>query len=60
MKTNDQIANWAMDLQSLAQAGLHYGHDVFDRERYEEIRRIAGEMMSARTEFRKKNLRHFS
>ncbi len=49
MKTNDQIANWAMDLQSLAQAGLRYGHDVFDRERYEEIRRIAGEMMSART-----------
>ena len=49
MKTNDQIANWAMDLQSLAQAGLHYGHDVFDRERYEEIRRIANEMMSART-----------
>ena len=49
MKTNDQIANWAMDLQSLAQAGLRYGHDVFDRERYEEIRRIAGEMMAART-----------
>ena len=49
MKTNDQIANWAMDLQSLAQAGLRYGHDVFDRERYEEIRRIACEMMSART-----------
>ena len=43
MKTNDQIANWAMDLQSLAQAGLRYGHDVFDRERYEEIRRIAPE-----------------
>ena len=34
MKTNDQIANWAMNLQSLAEAGLHYGHDVFDRERY--------------------------
>lgn len=55
MKTNDQIANWAMDLQSLAQAGLRYGHDVFDRERYEEIRRIAGEMMSARTGIRGHN-----
>ncbi|TVU87007.1 NUDIX hydrolase [Lactobacillus gasseri] len=43
------MANWAMDLQSLVQAGLRYGYDVFDRERYEEIRRIAGEMMSART-----------
>lgn len=57
MKTNDQIANWAMDLQSLAQAGLHYGHDVFDRERYEEIRRIAGEMMSARTGIPKEKLK---
>jgi ADP-ribose pyrophosphatase len=57
MKTNDPIANWAMDLQSLAQAGLHYGHDVFDRERYEEIRRIAGEMMSARTGIPKEKLK---
>ncbi|OYS21607.1 ADP-ribose pyrophosphatase [Lactobacillus taiwanensis] len=57
MKTNDQIANWAMNLQSLAQAGLHYGHDVFDRERYEEIRRIAGEMMSARTGIPKEKLK---
>lgn len=57
MKTNDQIANWAMDLQSLAQAGLRYGHDVFDRERYEEIRRIAGEMMAARTGIPEKNLK---
>lgn len=57
MKTNDQIANWAMNLQSLAEAGLHYGHDVFDRERYEEIRRIAGEMMSARTGIPKEKLK---
>ena len=57
MKTNDQIANWAMDLQSLAQAGLRYGHDVFDRERYEEIRRIAGEMMAARTGIPEKKLK---
>ena len=57
MKTNDQIANWAMDLQSLAQAGLRYGHDVFDRERYEEIRRIAGEMMAARTGIPEKKIK---
>ena len=27
--------NWAVELQSLAQAGLTYGKDVYDRERYE-------------------------
>ena len=25
--------NWAIELQSLAQAGLTYGKDVYDRER---------------------------
>lgn len=37
---------WAVRLQSLAQAGLTYGKDVFDRERYTEIREIAAEMMA--------------
>lgn len=45
----DQLARWAMELQSLAQAGLYYGRDVFDRERYQRIREIANEMMSRRT-----------
>ena len=35
--------NWAVELQSLAQAGLTYGKDVYDRERYERIREIAAE-----------------
>ena len=29
----DQIVEWAKELQSLAQAGLYYGHDVYDKER---------------------------
>ena len=37
---------WAVELQSLAQAGLTYGRDVYDRERYERIRAIAAEMMA--------------
>lgn len=49
MKNKDQFTTWATELQSLAQAGLHYGHDVFDRERYQRIREIAGEMMTAKT-----------
>lgn len=46
----DQIALWAMELQSLAQAGLFYGRDAFDRERYQRIREIAAEMLAARTD----------
>ena len=32
-----------MELQSLAQAGLFYGKDIFDRERYTRIREISAE-----------------
>ena len=46
----DQIAEWAKELQSLAQAGLFYGKDAFDRERYQRIREIAAEMMAMRTD----------
>ena len=46
----DQIVEWAKELQSLAQAGLFYGRDVFDRERYTRIREISVEMMAARSD----------
>ena len=45
----DKIAEWAAELQSLAQAGLYYAKDVFDRERFERVRQIAAEMMAERT-----------
>ena len=48
--TMDQIVEWAKELQSLAQAGLFYGHDVYDKERYQRIREIAAEMMLMRTD----------
>ena len=32
---SDKIVEWAKELQSLAQAGLFYGRDAFDRERYQ-------------------------
>ena len=44
----DQIIQWAAELQSLAQAGLYYGKDVFDRERYARIREISAQMMAER------------
>ena len=38
--------SWAVELQSLAQAGLYYAENEFDRERYERIREISAEMVS--------------
>lgn len=49
--TNDQWKTWAIELQSLAQAGLFYGKDLYDRERYERIREISAEMMAEGTGF---------
>lgn len=40
MKKLDQLTKWAVELQSIAQNGLEYGHDRFDRERYEQIREL--------------------
>lgn len=47
---SDRIVEWAKELQSLAQAGLFYGRDIYDKERYQRIREIAAEMMAARTD----------
>lgn len=46
MDKNKLWIDWIIELQSLAQAGLFYGKDVYDKERYERIREIAAEMMS--------------
>ncbi len=50
MDQREQWLAWAVELQSLAQAGLHYGKDPFDLERYERIRSIAAEMVSLQGE----------
>lgn len=46
MCDNANWVSWAVELQSLAQAGLTYGKDVFDLERYTRIREISAEMMA--------------
>ncbi len=46
----DKLTEYAAELQSLAQAGLFYGKDVYDRERYTRIRDIAAEIMAMKTE----------
>lgn len=42
--------DWAVELQSLAQGGLTYTENVYDRERYDRIRMIAAEMLAYQTE----------
>ena len=46
MDKNKQWIDLVVELQSLAQAGLTYGKDVYDRERYERIRDISAEMIA--------------
>lgn len=50
MGNNEQWLKWAVELQALAQAGLYYGKDEFDKERYERIREIAAEMVSFKSD----------
>lgn len=50
MGREENWVRWVMELQSLAQAGLFYGKDVFDRERYTRIREISAEMLAHMTD----------
>ncbi len=49
METNEIWLRWAVELQAIAQAGLYYGKDEFDRERYRRIREISAEMIWEKT-----------
>ncbi len=40
---------WAQRIQAIAQTGLHYARDEFDRERYRSLRAVAAEMMAAQS-----------
>jgi len=45
----EQLLDWAIELQALAQAGLAYTKDPFDQERFERIRIIATEMLAVQS-----------
>ena len=40
---------WAIEIQSLAQAGLTYTDNVYDIERYERLREISAEIMAEKS-----------
>lgn len=45
-ETLEKMLDWAKRLQAIAQNGLAYSKDVYDKERFEAIRKISMEMMS--------------
>ena len=48
---------WAIEIQSIAQNGLAYVRDEYDRERYEQLRDIAAEMLSYQSDIPKETVK---
>ena len=48
MESEDRRLELALELQSIAQAGLYYTKDNFDRERFTRVREIAAEFIADR------------
>lgn len=46
MEHQSQWLKWAVELQALAQAGLEYGRDKYDLERYARIRDISADIVA--------------
>jgi len=49
--------DWAVELQALAQDGLAYTENKFDKERFTRIREIAAEMVSCKTDIPKETVK---
>jgi ADP-ribose pyrophosphatase YjhB (NUDIX family) len=49
MSSDTPWLQWAQRLQAIAQTGLTYSEGHYDRERYEEIHKIAVEILAAQT-----------
>lgn len=43
---NEQIKYWARQLRAIAQTGLEYGKDVYDKERYHELNTLSNDMLA--------------
>ena len=50
MNEKKQWLDWAIELQSLVQAGLTYSKDSYDIERFERIRDISAEMVAYKSD----------
>ncbi|WP_438448041.1 NUDIX hydrolase [Gorillibacterium sp. sgz5001074] len=54
---NMRWLDWAKQIQAIAQTGLAYGRDVYDIERFEQLRELSVEIMSHYTEVSPEKLR---
>ena len=45
----DKWLKWAIEIQSLAQNGLEYTTNMYDRERYERLREISAEIIAEKS-----------
>lgn len=41
---------WAIEIQSIAQAGIEYSNNVYDTEWYERLREISAEMINEKSD----------
>jgi len=49
---------WARELQAIAQTGLAFARDPYDRERYEMLRALASNVMAAHTDSSAERIEH--
>jgi ADP-ribose pyrophosphatase YjhB (NUDIX family) len=54
---SDKWLEWAKQIQAIAQAGLTYSKDVYDIERFEQLREISIEMMAEQTNLEKTKIK---
>jgi len=54
------ITDLAKKLNAIAQTGLTYARDVFDRERYEALQQMAVELIGSRFDLDAKTWNHVS
>lgn len=47
---SDEIVNIARRIQAIAQSGIHFAHNSFDLQRYEELRELSVMLMTAVTD----------
>ena len=50
---------WAIEIQSLAQTGLTYTKDVYDKERYERLREISAEKIEEKSNIKLEKVKEF-
>lgn len=48
--------NWAREIQALAQTGLHYASNEFDRQRYQRLSEVAAEIIASQSSLEKPDL----